>query len=329
MTGLNSNQFEFFHNILLQTKRRDDWGIRGNLYTTRDYLLWMFAYSYHYANYGHMLIHLNGLSKAQIKKKVEDCARLISEKIKFDFQSYETHLKATNEMLKNDDDMKDFRDHAAFIIDGSSVDLYNPQNPSLSRAMYCTFKKRHQLRFQVVMDVRGYVVWLSAIHEGNLSDDQAMKRDAENLDGRSSFNEAFCLAFKNIIGEKKKPVNKIGQAKFVILADKGYGKLVPPPLTEVWLTASATDANPRGTRYVSKELFNKCLFADAKIATYRQRIERLFGRLCRKSKFLNSKVRVSQSELARNLVRIHLFQFNAEINDGVQILNMDENKNDE
>ena len=221
--------------------------------------------------------------------------------------------------------MVDFATRATFVIDGTSVSTLNHGAATkINRLMYCWFKGDSQHRYQVIMDVSGWVVYIVG-HEGHLWDDAAMKRDADSPDCfLQKYNEAFANELKGRLRMCKKSNDSIS----VILADKGYGNWKPPFMCELWLTLSATEAakNKDGEaakkrfRYMNDKAWQVYLFAHSKIATYRQRIERLFGRLWMRSNYLRGPCLASQLVLILNMLKIQLAMGNRRIEEGISIL---------
>lgn len=311
-------QFDFLLAELRQVKTQKNFGIKG--WNMEDYLMWTFMILQHNYRYEKLAIKsLPRLKKSQIRRKFVWVlhhlrARLGPRFIRF--RSFDEHLQASQDVLRGGEQMGDFMDSSGFIIDGTGSETYTPTDAKIGRKTWCYFKHKSMFRWQVIIDFSGYVVYVSKRHEGAIGDDGAMARDAD-LGG---FVDAFCDAFPNIIGDRRKPIKRVGTGRFFIFADKGYGKWVPPPLTELWLTASATENNPRGGRYVSKDLYGKCIFCDARIATYRQRVERLFGVQWKECVYLQQKHYVSEADVVYNATIVLFCLRNRRILDGEVVL---------
>lgn len=291
-------------------------------YGVKDHLVWLFSFSSVYANFSAMARILK-IHKEVVRRKVLAVARSLAVILKVKYIGFKPYEQMVRESQASDfgrnPELAWLHNVPVFIIDGTGVEVYKPVDSRINRLQYCWFKKEHQLRVQVVIDITGHTVYVGPTKQGHMSDNTAM---AEDLDtpGRLGLVGEFTAHFAQKLGDEPYVIDDIRNSLFVMLGDKGYGRFTPPPRTALVLTSSADGADDAGCRYIDKKKHGKCIFTSPIIAAYRSLIERVFGRLWNASVFLRGPVFSSQLGLVRNLMVIHLALFNRALSTGYAIL---------
>jgi hypothetical protein len=69
---------------------------------------------------------------------------------------------------------KEFRQYLMLVLDGSGTVIHEP-NQSLTRMQhFCYWKDQYQLRWYIVVDMHGHIVFTSAVYVGKLDDSAAL-----------------------------------------------------------------------------------------------------------------------------------------------------------
>jgi hypothetical protein len=270
-----------------------------------------------------------GVHVGQVRRKVYWAAMVLAAALKerhVQFKEYDTMAREAKESpFGRNSELQHFHGVPVFIVDGTGVPIYRPSNTRTNRAFYCWFKRKHQIRCQIVVDVTGHAVYIGPSREGHMSDNTAMDFDRSESGGRG-FVGQFTEHYDELLRkEGSYVIEDIRNALFVILGDKGYGHFVPPPRTAVVLTASAEGLDEGGCRYIDKKMRNKCIFTSPIIAPYRSLIERVFGRIWNLSSFLRGPIFRSQVDLAHDLISVYLALSNRALNLGFDIYGQKEN----
>lgn len=68
-----------------------------------------------------------------------------------------------------------FQEYLVLVVDGSGTVIYEP-NQTLTRLQhFCYWKEEYQIRWYVVVDMHGHIVFLSSTYVGKLDDSSALK----------------------------------------------------------------------------------------------------------------------------------------------------------
>ena len=292
------------------------------MFCVADFVVWLFSFSSVYRNLSVMSTIL-GVQANQLKRKIDWTAKVLSSALHnryVNFKSYdEMKADAAKSKFGRNAELEHLGGVPVIIIDGTGIPTYKPQDVRMNRLLYCWFKRKHQVRCQVVIDITGHAVYVGPMKQGHMSDNNAMNSE-RNEKSHRGFVEQFSAHFDDVLrGSESYVIEDIRNALFVILGDKGYGSFVPPPRTAVVLTASAEGEDEGGCRYIDKHMRNKCIFTSPIIAAYRSLIERVFGRIWNASNFLRGPIFFSQHDLASDLISIYLSLSNRALSLGFDI----------
>ena len=308
--------------------------LRGGIYRAADFVVWLFSFSAIYRNLSVMATIL-GLHVGQVQRKVYWTAKVLASALKERYVVFKTYEAMKSEANKSpfgrNAELEYLHGVPVFVVDGTGVPTFKPSESRLNRLLYCWFKRKHQIRCQVVIDITGHAVYIGRMKEGHMSDNTAMALDRSEPD-RSGFVDKFSGHFDELLRkEGSYVIEDVRNALFVILGDKGYGKFVPPPRTAVVLTASAEGLDEGGCRYIDRKMRNKCIFTSPIVAPYRSLIERVFGRIWNMSSFLRGPIFFSQLDVAHDLMVTYLALSNRALGLGFDIYgqNQDSSSDDE
>lgn len=252
--------------------------LRGGMFVAADFVIWLFSFSAVYRNLSVMATIL-GVHVVQVQRKVYWAARLLAAALKERyvlFKGYDTMAREAKESpFGCNTELKHFHGVPVFIVDGTGVPIFRPSSTRTNRAFYCWFKRKHQIRCQIVVDITGHAVYIGPSREGHMSDNTAMALDRSESGGHGFVDQFTSHHDELLRKEGSYVIEDIRNALFVILGDKGYGHFVPPPRTAVVLTASAEGLDEG--RCIDRTMRNKCIFTSPIVAPYRSLIERVLG----------------------------------------------------
>ena len=77
---------------------------------------------------------------------------------------------ASKHIRDNNDKYDGFKNYLLYIIDGSGTQIYKPVDQRIAKANYCFWKSQSQLRWYVVTDCLGSILFVSGVYEGKLDD---------------------------------------------------------------------------------------------------------------------------------------------------------------
>lgn len=74
------------------------------------------------------------------------------------------------------DKYKNFKNFLLYIIDGSGTLIFVPGEHELKKKTFCSWKNAQQLRWYVVTDVLGRILFVSPVYEGSIDDTTVLKK---------------------------------------------------------------------------------------------------------------------------------------------------------
>jgi len=192
---------------------------------------------------------------------------------------------------------------AVLVADGSGTSAMKPVHPSEAMLMYCYWKDEYQIRWFIIVDMNGRIVFLSQPYPGKYDDAKILQKSG------------FYTWFNTMFGPDYKIERRGKMYDVVFGGDKGYrtvkrdagphesiGKAMLM-LTKSAKDAKSNDADQLGADEISDVIAGDDVLIETRFAHWRGIVERVIRKMKALSKFVTGPITLRQSnKLFRALV---------------------------